>query len=77
MSDIAVGRGRAGWQERLGAAEAVPAGLDARRVLRLGLAAIWLLDGVLQYQDGVTSVRAEDVTGLPGAGVNFEAHDFY
>jgi len=36
-----------------------------------------IVDGVLQYQDGVTSVRAEDVTGLPGAGVNFEAHDFY
>ena len=24
--------------------------LDARRTLQLGLAAIWLLDGVLQYQ---------------------------
>jgi error-prone DNA polymerase len=36
-----------------------------------------IVDGVLQYQDGVTSVRAENVTGLPGAGVNFEAHDFY
>jgi error-prone DNA polymerase len=36
-----------------------------------------IVDGVLQYQDGVTSVRAEDVMGLPGTGVNFEAHDFY
>jgi hypothetical protein len=32
-----------------GAAEA-RAGLDARRALQLSLAAIWLLDGVLQYQ---------------------------
>ena len=50
MSDIAVGRRRAGWRERLGAAEAVPARPDTRRMLQLGLAAIWLLDGVLQYQ---------------------------
>jgi hypothetical protein len=35
------------------------------------------VDGVLQTQNGVTSVRAEDVTGLPGAGVDFDAHDFY
>jgi hypothetical protein len=50
MSDIAVGRRRAGWRERLGAADAVPARPDARRMLQLGLAALWLLDGVLQYQ---------------------------
>ena len=36
-----------------------------------------IVGGVLQSQDGVTSVRAEDVTGLPGAGVDFDAHDFY
>jgi error-prone DNA polymerase len=36
-----------------------------------------IVDGVLQSQDGVTSVRAEEVTGLPGTGVDFEAHDFY
>ena len=36
-----------------------------------------LVDGVLQSQDGVTSVRAEEVSGLPGTGVDFEAHDFY
>jgi error-prone DNA polymerase len=36
-----------------------------------------LVDGVLQNQDGVTSVRAEQVRGLPGAGLDFEAHDFY
>ncbi len=36
-----------------------------------------LVDGVLQNQDGVISVRAEEVQGLPGAGVDFDAHDFY
>ena len=36
-----------------------------------------IVDGVLQSQDGVTSVRAEEVSGLPGTGVDFEAHDFY
>ena len=36
-----------------------------------------LVDGVLQTQDGVTSVRAEQVRGLPGPGLDFEAHDFY
>jgi error-prone DNA polymerase len=36
-----------------------------------------LVDGVMQSQDGVISVRAEQVRGLPGAGVDFEAHDFY
>jgi len=36
-----------------------------------------LVDGVLQNQDGVTSVRAEQVRGLPGAGLDFDAHDFY
>jgi error-prone DNA polymerase len=36
-----------------------------------------LVDGVLQTQDGVTSVRAEQVRGMPGPGLDFEAHDFY
>jgi error-prone DNA polymerase len=36
-----------------------------------------LVDGVLQNQDGVTSVRAEVIMGLPGTGLDFEAHDFY
>ena len=36
-----------------------------------------LVEGVLQNQDGVTSVRAEQVHGLPGADVDFDAHDFY
>jgi error-prone DNA polymerase len=36
-----------------------------------------LVDGVLQNQDGVTSVRAEQVQGLRGVDVDFDAHDFY
>ncbi len=36
-----------------------------------------IVDGVLQNQDGVTSVRAEQVRGLPGPPVSFDAHDFY
>jgi error-prone DNA polymerase len=36
-----------------------------------------IVDGVLQNQDGVTSVRAEHVQGMPGIDVDFDAHDFY
>jgi error-prone DNA polymerase len=36
-----------------------------------------IVDGVLQNQDGVTSVRAEQVEGLRGVDVDFDAHDFY
>jgi error-prone DNA polymerase len=38
-----------------------------------------LVDGVLQHQDGVVSVRAEAAQGLrgPGDGLEFSAHDFY
>jgi hypothetical protein len=56
MSEVAVQGGRAGWRSLLGAAGEEPgqwraeAGLGARRALQLGLAGIWLLDGVLQYQ---------------------------
>jgi len=52
MSQVAVNAGgRAALRGRLGS-EARPAAArpDARRALQLGLAAIWLLDGVLQYQ---------------------------
>ena len=51
MSQVALVGGRATWRGRLGT-EVQPAGarLDVRRALQLGLAAIWLLDGVLQYQ---------------------------
>jgi hypothetical protein len=51
MSDIAVSRGRATWRARLGASgESTWQLPDARRALQLALAAIWLLDAVLQYQ---------------------------
>ena len=51
MSDVAVVGSRTALCGRLGA-ETPPAiaWLDVRRALQLGLAAIWLLDGLLQYQ---------------------------
>ena len=51
MSDLAVRDGRVPWRGRLGT-ESVPAAEapDARRALQLGLAGIWLLDALLQYQ---------------------------
>ncbi len=36
-----------------------------------------IVDGVLQVQDGVTSIRAEQVQGLKSVNVAFDAHDFY
>jgi error-prone DNA polymerase len=36
-----------------------------------------IVEGVLQNQDGVTSVRAEAVHGMRGLDVDFDAHDFY
>jgi error-prone DNA polymerase len=36
-----------------------------------------IVDGVLQSQEGVTSVRAEAVQGMGGTAVDFTAHDFY
>jgi error-prone DNA polymerase len=35
-----------------------------------------IVDGVLQHQDGVASVRAERIEGMSG-GASVEAHDFY
>jgi hypothetical protein len=48
---LALGRGRVQWPERVSAATSP--GTDARRVLQLVLAAIWLLDGLLQYQSSM------------------------
>jgi hypothetical protein len=52
MSEVAVAAGsRTAMRGRLGTeAQPAVARLDTRRALQLGLAAIWLLDGVLQYQ---------------------------
>src|SRR3954471_8659197 len=36
-----------------------------------------IIDGVLQSQDGVTSIRAEQVHGMKGVNIDFDAHDFY
>ncbi len=36
-----------------------------------------IVDGVLQSQDGVTSIRAEHVQGMKGVNIDFDAHDFY
>jgi hypothetical protein len=71
MSDVAFAGGRAALRGRLGT---VPAAarppLDARRALQLALAAIWLLDGVLQYQgfmftQGLNQMLAGTADGNP------------
>ena len=36
-----------------------------------------IVDGVLQSEDGVTSIRAEQVQGMKGVNLDFDAHDFY
>ena len=51
MSQVAVTGGRTAWRGGQGTqARSARSGLDARRALQLLLAAIWLVDGVLQYQ---------------------------
>jgi hypothetical protein len=35
------------------------------------------VEGVLQNQEGVTSVRAERVAGVGAAGIEIEGRDFY
>jgi len=71
MSEVAVAGARTAWRGRLGT-EVQPAGarLDARRALQLALAAIWLLDAVLQYQafmytKGFTQMIAGTAAGNP------------
>jgi error-prone DNA polymerase len=36
-----------------------------------------IVDGVLQNQEGVVSIRAEQMYGLRGIDIDFDAHDFY
>ena len=36
-----------------------------------------IVDGIMQAQDGVLSIRAEQVQGLHGTPIEFDAHDFY
>jgi hypothetical protein len=72
MSDIAVAGGQAARRDSLsGAAEGAWQPPDTRRVLQLALAAIWLLDAVLQYQSfmfttGFSQMLAGTAAGNPG-----------
>jgi hypothetical protein len=81
MSEIAVpgvrpGRGRLGTEA--GAVRGAP---DARRLMQLVLAGIWLLDGVLQYQafmfsKGFSQMLAGTASGNPGvvaSPINWDA----
>ena len=36
-----------------------------------------LVDGILQVQDGVTSVKAERLQGLGGAAIEVDSQDFH
>ena len=51
--------------------------LFARDRLLIVEAPFLVIEGVLQNQDGVISVRAEEVQGMRGVDVDFDAHDFY
>ena len=68
MSEVAMGRARTGWRDRLGAAGTAEAAPDTRRMLQLGLAAIWLLDGVLQYQSFMFTKAFTQMIGATAAG---------
>ena len=65
MTDVAVAGSRTGWRGRLGT-EPVGArpSVDPRRALQLVLAAIWLLDGVLQYQGFMFTSGANGFNGM-------------
>jgi len=69
MSDIAAAGVRSAPSR--GPATAARAAPDARRLLQLVLAGIWLLDGVLQYQGfmytkGFSDMLADSASGNPG-----------
>ena len=81
MSEIAAPDGRLAWQGRPGTAGSAASALgraadrgrpvDARRALQLALAAIWLLDAVLQYQPsmftaGFGQMLGDTADGNPG-----------
>jgi len=71
MSDIAAAGGRGTWRAALRSdAVAARGAADTRRVLQLGLAGLWLLDGVLQYQafmfsKGFGQMLADTAAGNP------------
>lgn len=67
MSDVVVGRTTV--RGRLGAEPQPPvAKLDPRRALQLGLAAMWLLDGVLQFQPFMYTKAFTQTLALSAAG---------
>jgi hypothetical protein len=66
MTELALRRDRVRRRERAGVA-ASP-GMDARRLLQLILAAIWLLDGLLQYQSFMYTSAFGQMIGGTAAG---------
>jgi len=66
MIEVVLGRDRLRWRERTNAT--TPSGTDARRVLQLILAAIWLLDGLLQYQSSMYTPMFGQMVGGTAAG---------
>jgi hypothetical protein len=75
MSEVAVADSRPGWRDRLGAAGQDRDAPDVRRMLQLGLAGIWLLDGVLQYQSFMyTKAFAQMLGGTADGNPGVVAH---
>jgi hypothetical protein len=69
MSEIAAPGAHSAWRSRPGTrAEAARGAPDARRLLQLALAAIWLLDGLLQYQAFMYSKDFTDMISGTAAG---------
>jgi error-prone DNA polymerase len=55
----------------------VPPDLFTRDRLKIIQEPFVIVDGILQHQDGVVSLRAEHVQRFGGPQVDFDAHDFY
>jgi len=69
MSEIAAGSMRAGWRSRVNAGVETARGApDARRLLQLALAGIWLLVALLQYQSFMFSSGFSQMIGATAAG---------
>ena len=66
MIGLALGRDRVRRWAPIGTTTSP--GMDARRVLQLILAAIWLLDGLLQYQSSMYSTMFGDMIGDSATG---------
>ena len=66
MIGLALGRDRVRRWAPIGTTTSP--GIDARRVLQLILAAIWLLDGLLQYQSSMYSTMFGDMIGDSATG---------